>query len=51
MELFDVLKTVTRHPLNRGRKLNAILGFIRWQVASRLIDSPIALTLSMERAF
>lgn len=43
MELFDVLKTITSHPLNQGRKLNAILGFIRWKIARRLIDSPIVI--------
>lgn len=43
MELFNVFKTITSHPLNQGRKLSAILGFIRWQVASRIIDSAIAI--------
>jgi FkbM family methyltransferase len=42
MELFDVFKTITNHPLNQGRTINAILGFIRWQIASRLLDRPVA---------
>lgn len=43
MEWFNVIKTITSHPLNQGRKFNAILGFIRWQLASRLVDGAIAI--------
>jgi len=34
---FDVLKRITSHPANRGKKLEAIIRFAKWQVASRLI--------------
>ena len=34
--LLRVLLTIVRHPLNRNRKLQALLGFTKWQVSSRL---------------
>ncbi|MDQ3206483.1 MAG: FkbM family methyltransferase [Pseudomonadota bacterium] len=41
MALLKVLGDIVRHPLNRGRRLAALAGFVRWQVASRLAPGDI----------
>ncbi len=41
MSVLSLLKFITRHPLNRGRKLSALRHFVQWQIASRLIDGDI----------
>lgn len=41
MNIFKLLKFISRHPLNRAAPLHAIGRFIRWQVASRLVPGPI----------
>src|SRR5262245_22540376 len=43
--MLSTLKTLSfilRHPLNRQAKLRAFSRYLRWQVASRLVDAPIA---------
>jgi FkbM family methyltransferase len=41
MALIDVLKFIVRHPLNEGRKVDAVLRFARWQIGSRLLREPV----------
>lgn len=36
------LKFITTHPLNKHRKIDAVLRFLKWQLASRLIDGDVA---------
>lgn len=40
--LFNLLTFVWNHPLNRGARLAAIGRVVRWQIASRLMEGPIA---------
>lgn len=35
------LQFIINHPLNRHRKIQAIAGFIRWQIASRIVPGKI----------
>ena len=42
-QLFRLLQYVWRHPLNAGHRSAAIWRLVRWQIASRLMDGPIAL--------
>jgi FkbM family methyltransferase len=41
MSLIQLLKFIATHPLNSGRKTDAILRFARWQIASRLLRGDI----------
>lgn len=41
MSLFDTLKFIATHPLNRHDPIDALLGFVKWQVISRLRGGPI----------
>lgn len=41
MALLRVLRFITAHPLNRGRKLEAIQRFAKWQLGTRLISGSI----------
>lgn len=43
MGIVATVKEITRHPLNQTSRLGAVCRFARWQLASRLIRSPIAL--------
>lgn len=36
LSLVSTLRFIVRHPLNQGRSFQAVSGFARWQVASRL---------------
>jgi FkbM family methyltransferase len=38
MSLVDTLRFVASHPLNANRRLNAMVRFARWQLASRLME-------------
>jgi FkbM family methyltransferase len=40
-KLAETLAFIVRHPLNRGHKVRALLGFLRWQVGSRLVPGPV----------
>jgi len=39
MSLLSVIKFIVLHPLNGGRRLNAVLKFIRYQLASSLFEA------------
>lgn len=41
MSLLHTIRFITQHPLNRGRKLSALLRFVQWQVGSRLAPGEI----------
>jgi FkbM family methyltransferase len=43
MGLFHLLNSIISQPLNEGAKLAALSRFLRWQLASRLINRPISL--------
>lgn len=45
-ELPRTLAHMLSHPLNRGRPVNALLRFLRWQVGSRLVPGPVAVPLA-----
>ncbi len=39
--IFQVISSITTHPLNRGSKFQSVVDFFKWQVASRLMPHPI----------
>src|ERR1700737_3441722 len=41
MGLLHTIAFIVRHPLNERRRLEALLRFCRWQVASRLAPGPV----------
>lgn len=41
MQFLNTLRTITTHPLNRKRKLRAVLDFAKWQIGSRLARGPM----------
>ena len=41
MNLFQTLKGIVNHPINRGQKLKAVLRFLKWQINVRLNPYPI----------
>jgi len=41
MYLLSTLKFIVQHPLNKGRKVQALLGFLKWQIGSRLVPGEI----------
>lgn len=41
--MFEFINTLFRHPLSKHQKLRAFARFVRWQIASRLIDSEFIL--------
>jgi FkbM family methyltransferase len=41
MQLFTTLSYIANHPLNRKRKMKAILNFFKWQIGSRLIPGEV----------
>ena len=41
MSLFNTIKFITSHPLNREQKLSSIIRFVKWQVGSRLVAGAI----------
>lgn len=43
LQIVDLFRYVTHHPLNSMGKMAACARVLRWQIASRLIDAPIAL--------
>lgn len=43
LQIVDLFRYVTRHPLNSAGKTAACARVLRWQIASRLIGAPIAL--------
>jgi FkbM family methyltransferase len=45
-ELPRTLRAIVRHPLNRGRELDALIRFARWQIGSRLVPGPVVLEVT-----
>jgi FkbM family methyltransferase len=43
LKLLKVLRFITSHPLNEGRRFRAILKFIRYQISARLLASRLLL--------
>jgi FkbM family methyltransferase len=41
MAILKILSFILKHPLNRGRQLNALLRFLQWQVGSRILNVPV----------
>lgn len=41
MRFIQLLNSIIRHPMNRGRSANAVFRFVRWQIASRLANRPL----------
>lgn len=41
MALLRTLEFITNHPLNKDHKAAAILRFVRWQIGSRILQTPI----------
>lgn len=42
MSMLHTIRYIWNHPLNAGKKLNALSRFIRWQVGSRLVVGGVA---------
>jgi FkbM family methyltransferase len=43
MSLIGTLQFVVNHPLNRDRRARALLGFLKWQIGSRLVPGPVVM--------
>ncbi|HEX4311210.1 MAG TPA: FkbM family methyltransferase [Acidobacteriaceae bacterium] len=41
MSLLRTLRFIANHPLNRDRKAHALLGFLKWQIGSRLVPGSV----------
>lgn len=41
MPLFTTLKFIVEHPINKGRKGQALFDFLKWQIGSRLVPGEI----------
>ena len=41
MSIFSTLKFIIEHPLNKNRKAQALLGFVKWQIGSRLVPGEV----------
>jgi len=41
MSIFNTLKFIIQHPLNRGRQVRALVEFLKWQVGSRLVSGQV----------
>jgi FkbM family methyltransferase len=41
MSLFNTLKFISSHPLNRGRRLMSLLQFAKWQAGSRIVPGAV----------
>ena len=37
--IFNTLFFIIKHPLNKKRKINAFIAFIKWQLVARLLNS------------
>jgi FkbM family methyltransferase len=42
MGLVQTIRGIVGHPLNRGRRARALVGYLRWQLGSRLVGAPVA---------
>lgn len=43
LNMFRTLKFIIKHPLNKGKKIESVLNFFRWQLGSRFIKKPIVI--------
>lgn len=43
--LRHTLRIIWNHPITRGDRTRAVLGFFRWQLGSRLVDGPVVVPL------
>ncbi|NOH01024.1 MAG: FkbM family methyltransferase [Chloroflexi bacterium] len=41
MKIWSTLKFIADHPLNKGRKIKALAGFVKWQIGSRLVPGDV----------
>jgi FkbM family methyltransferase len=41
--MLDIIKLIYFHPLNKGRRLQALVRFVKWQLISRVYKHPILL--------
>lgn len=41
MSIFNILKFITNHPLNKDHKIESVVRFIRWQIGSRLVPGEV----------
>jgi hypothetical protein len=41
-EQWGVLRWIVTHPLNRRRKLAAVVRWLKWHLGSRLVPGPVA---------
>lgn len=44
MNLFRTVRFIVNHPLNRQDRVGAIVRYLKWQIGSRLVSGPIAVT-------
>ncbi|MBU6435240.1 MAG: FkbM family methyltransferase [Nitrospirae bacterium] len=42
MSILTTLRYISAHPLNRTHRARALLGFVKWQLSSRLVCGPVA---------
>jgi hypothetical protein len=42
MSLAHTLRFIASHPLNRGRRLQSLIRFAKWQLGSRLVPGTVA---------
>jgi len=42
MSIFNIVKFITTHPLNKDQKASTLLRFIKWQIGSRLVPGAVA---------
>jgi hypothetical protein len=41
LKFFDILKFVLYHPLNEGKKIDALKRLLRWQIGARLLSCEV----------
>lgn len=41
LSLIHTVRFITRHPLNKDRKVRSLLGFLKWQLGSRLVPGEV----------
>ena len=41
MIITNIIKFIVRHPLNRSRRILAIINFLKWQIGSRLVSGSV----------
>jgi len=41
MSILKIISFILRHPLNRGHQSSGLLRFLRWQIGSRILGTPV----------